>query len=689
MRTLVLCATLFASHGASAQVTFTTVASVNELAFGIQYISRGDGDHRCAPAWFVIEQKRWKCITRSAQGRLEVKSFGWLPNEVAIGSLIRKPIAGDRRLLYAVPLGYLYPIYAFDPVTLQSQLIGSVPNYFYESHRLVDFDGDGTDELMTSHSPGYSNLISLPGGSGPAFQIVGQSPHVPHFAGQFDTDSNDEIGVIGGDRRMTIFDAKTGAQEPLSPTGFHSSAIPVWTGDWDGDGIDEIAAVGAFGGTSLIDFSPTVSQITLAGLPLGLIDWLPRSRDLALWTRDGVAVVDPVTGTSRATFPGSFNPFTPQLPLTLDWDGDGDQDLLWHHDRQPRALWVLQNPAGPAPVQYGAGPKLPIGTVEIDNETRLLSVEAFDQEGSAPLRLRTRNPQSLDLLSDVLLGSGDLTTAKFDVADLHSQPGEELLYNGGGVLALITLQGQVLWQVESVGFRKFASVQVPDFTCSGSACKQILLTDYPFAFPADPTRLRLLDGETGDEIWSRPAGHLHGSAALTDLSGDGVPEILLAAPHLTALHGVTRTVMWEAPLVRNIVRVRRSEDSRRRLAVLTNYGGFSYLDPATGIELRNRKLTPIPFLEDECTDCDMRYLAGTGDTGHWVISHENQASQNIPQTWLLPRNLRGPLVQDSSFIARAISVRAPNRIHVGEDSQALHVFEVPQDSVFEDEFEEW
>ncbi len=700
MRIMFLCSALCLGAAVNAQSPLAATTSFNDLAADIQYIALGNSQHICAPNWFVIEQGRWKCIRRNAQDRLDVVSFGPLPAVLADMSLIRRPIADDRRLLFASATSSKQAVYAFDPVTLEAPSIGVLPpqSFFRASDDLVDFDGDDFDELMLLPSAGGpSRYISLPGAAAPEFQVVGEFPLIQGFAGQFDADSRDEIGIIDSSSRIQLYDAMTGLQEPISISGFHSTSYPLWTGDWDGDGIEELAAVGAFGGPlSLIDLNAAIPRIEFGASgqswrPVELIDWLPGSRDLVLYSRDQFAVVDPATGIARASFTGNFATSAPQLPIELDWDGDGDQDLFWHHREQPSALWLLRNPQKPTAVQYGAGPKLAIGYLGIGNATRLLTIESFDADGSAPMRLRTRNPQSLALLSDVLFGSGDPTLSEFALADLHSQPGKELLYNSGYTLSLHSVDGALLWEREvSEPLRRFASVQIPDFTCSGNACKQVLILDYSIASGSNTARMRLLDSETGNETWSLPSLPMGqgGPLALTDLDGDGVPEVIYQGTGLTVLDGVTRTLRWQSSNIDNVRTVRRTEDSRRRLAALTVLGTLSYLDTATGAELRSLSLVGL-YGSENFFDAEMRYLAHTDNAGLWIISHTGRSLQGAPQTWLVPRNLRGPGAQDSTCIARRFSVQPPTRIHIGEDTQTLHVVDIEQNALFEDEFETW
>jgi hypothetical protein len=305
-------------------------------------------------------------------------------------------------------------------------------------------------------------------------------------------------------------------------------------------------------------------------------------------------------------------------------------------------------------------------------------------------RLRQRDPLTLQVLADLSLPAGG-RGADCTIADLHSSPGMEWFCGGATVMSLYAADGSLLWtrsHPES-SWRRWTSSAIADPTCVGAACRRIILRDTPQSTPVPEHILRLYDSESGNEIWStnrnttaRPA------IALTDLDGDGVPEIvhaesvLVGTSRLVALDGVSREQRWALNGVNVPMTLDRTTDSAGRLAMLEVDGKLSYLDPADGQRLRVVAMLPPGAY---CNVCRIQYLAQGDTTGLWLFNYLDGNSNRALLT--VPRDLRGP-IWHSGYRPDSLRTLAPNLVHVNEGN-SLYALSANQDAVFVDEFEGW
>jgi hypothetical protein len=231
---------------------------------------------------------------------------------------------------------------------------------------------------------------------------------------------------------------------------------------------------------------------------------------------------------------------------------------------------------------------------------------------------------------------------------------------------------------------------VPDATCTGEHCRRVLILDDDFSGPDDT--LRLFDTATGNELWSgtSSADWLERAIGLSDLDGDGVPELLYSdfaiatGVRLVALDGVTRQPRWTtATGIDRPLQTQRTSDSAQRLTLLGEYGGIHYLDPATGAVRRTRYL--IGPDSASCPQlCELRYLSQGATVGQWLVIN---FSDHVLRT--MARDLRGPRwAGGAGYFPNGVAVLGPRLVNIASGT-SIYALQAEIDGIFTDEFEGW
>lgn len=680
------CLLLACGLAARAQVP---IAESYDFAFSFQYIDH-QGPNHCSPDWLVIENGRWFCVRKNAADQLQITQLG----ESILGSvpwiLLRGPVPGDRRLLLAGIAGATggNPVFAFDPLTLAQEVLGNLPAEVQPSGAIaVDRDGDGRPELAmkSASAPARVRLVSLPGGAGPPFAVLAELDVFPILAAQIDADPQQELAYVDG-LSLRFQDASTLQGEAWRPAGTYSDVYPGFAWDADADGLDELAVRTCCPGPlGLLDPArPDWSAMVGVGgperRPLAALAWSSRrSRSLVTWSFNGLGVVDPESGQAVASL-GVHRTLEYAAPLArLDLDADQDEDLLW---LSPGTLWVLRNPDGPWEVQFGSLEKRILGLWPQDGENALATVEQFSGPEPSPLRFRLRDALTLGLLHESDLGRGSLNQ-EFQFGDLHPAPGPELVHSTGGTLTLKGYQGNTLW-TRATWFpfvHQFRQPVAPDFTCRAEGCRRLLVMADQQGSGFD--LILLLDGATGETLLSQDDFSQSQPLALSDLNGDGLPELVYAprtaGSRLTARDGLTGELLWSVAMSEPPVVVKRSAGDPMRLAVLGSFGTLRYLDPANGETLR--QLQPAPG--HSCSNCSLDYLAHGPAAGTWVVGGLGAAGLVGVR-----RDLRG-LAWTLPHLDGSLSALAPDKLHVA-DARSVRLLRLPpDDGIFAVEFEAW
>lgn len=680
---------------ACAQLPLTLALGAGDQALPWDYAGTGI-ESRCGSDWFFLAAEQWTCVRRNGAGALGVISAGLLPEVLDGFVVVRPPLAADRRLLMAGPVEVQGTrILALDPVNLAVEDLGRLPPGGYPNFPFlrVDVEGDGVEELLLTDSPPLgSRLVSLPTSTTPS-QVVRTLAFIPLGAGQFDSDPQSELVTVDALGELTIRDASSLQVEPFSiPGSYFDNGVLVR--DWDSDGIAEIALRSR-------SFRIVLVDVNRPGLPielpvndhaLDLIDWQAAgSLDLLLWSPGMLRVFDPRTGSLLSeVFVPRVGQELPRHVLRMDWDNDGDRDLVWPQLASPNSLWLVRNNGGVSELQAGASYKHVAGEALVGGHPRLVTVEGFLAENGIAARLRTRDPATLELQTDVALAGADIN-ARFAVADFHPADGVEVIAVAQTHVRLHDLSGALLWErpIELPFERSFRNPVFVDASCQGAGCRRLLLLDRAHA-ASGVHRLRLFDTATGNQSWSLDAPLLHRflPLGLTDLDTDGVPELLYADEvggnsTILALDGVSSGLRWQTEMLTRPIGLRQTFAASRRLALLFADGAIAWMRPQDGEFLR-----VAPVLnpgQDACGEsCDFVYLGQGSSSGAFVTS--NLQGRTLATRW---RDLRGPIWSQSrhAYIS-GLAPFADGRVVISSGF-ALYAYDAADDGLHADEFEGW
>jgi len=402
------------------------IAAANDPTLVFRYIGNGI-ESRCGNDLFVIDLGYWKCLRRNGDAPLQVTEFGQATAGLGAPFVIRGPIPGDRRILFAESL-FEPTIRALDPVTAEVVVIGSVGDGLSLSDPplLADHDGDGIPGVVL-RGVGTARILSLPPAAGAPLQVVRNLDFEPRFSGQFDNDPHTEVALVE-QSGVRFFDTQTLLEESWSLQGPNHAQRPSLITDWDQDGVDEIAIMFE-GGLRLVDPNAAGAPILFTHAALnanpsgGRIDWQSTgSRDLAIWSTNGLAVLNPRTGVLLADFFPSESPSNGRsVSLALDWEGDGDGDLMWTTESSSR-LFLLRQGSGLAVHQRRAIAKHVLGYRQLADSPTLLTAERFDGFGAARLDLRSRDPETL-VIDAAIAFDPSVSSGRCSAADVNASSG--------------------------------------------------------------------------------------------------------------------------------------------------------------------------------------------------------------------------------------------------------------------------
>ncbi|CAE8698628.1 unnamed protein product, partial [Polarella glacialis] len=229
----------------------------------------------------------------------------------------------------------------------------------------VDWDGDGDIDLLATNSDGRiqffersanASLIERTGSSNP-FDGIDVGWNAAPCAVDWDEDGDIDLLVGNQDGRIFFFertaDAKligrTGSSNPFDGINAGDNASP-FAVYWDGDGdIDLLASSNSDGRIQFLErsadawltyqtgnFNPFVGIDVGWGAQPCAVDWDGDGDiDLLVGSQDGrIYFFERTADASLVERPGSSNPFVSidvgrsAHPFAVDWDGDGDIDLL-------------------------------------------------------------------------------------------------------------------------------------------------------------------------------------------------------------------------------------------------------------------------------------------------------------------------------------------------------------------------
>ncbi len=658
------------------------LATATDLNLNFEYVARGVPGP-CGAAWFALENFRWVCFDRGAEDIWEVTQTGRSANLFAGYQVLRGLLPGGNHLL--IQQGQVYGLALGGP---QAFVAGSFPALTFPVGvpQLVDAQGDGIPELILGSSNGSpGQLLSLPDFL--PFTIAGDLAWSPPFAmtGQFDADPAGEVARFGASA-IEFLDAGANSAEAYQVSGNYAQPSLAFQGD--GDSALEIAArIDTTQSAALIDLGGTPIPISVAdsGALLGFVpvNWSGDARvELAVLWQNRIVVVDPRSGASLASFANN-SLFNGPLRSShrLDWDGDGDEDVI---SRGNSMLTLLENPQGPRVLQYGAGEKQPIAATTHQGSPAVASAEAMVNG----VHLVLRNAQTLaviqrrrtddDAFIDFLRGG-----------DFSANAGIEAVYpTPSGLRARGVADGSILWTRAPTGAgRLWAHPVVAAAPCAAAACRRVLATDNSEVGVGQTSFVRMLDGDTGNTLWSLSILPLSSqrAAALGDINGDGIPDAIvghavgLQSESLIAIDGASGNVLWQRLLPAAAVAIAISNGDRQRLAILDRESTVNILLTTTGDIVASRRI--YPFSCDIGT-CSLAYVGRPGFPGEWAVR-----APTTSQTFVR-EDLRHITATMSDEAFRETAQVGPGRALVGT-SDSLKLVETPAEELFVDQFEDW
>lgn len=115
-----------------------------------------------------------------------------------------------------------------------------------------------------------------------------------------------------------------------------------------------------------------------------------------------------------------------------------------------------------------------------------------------------------------------------------------------GAASPVVVLAQGSWSKQLPGLGTFSSPRIADL--NGDGVGDVILGAGREEFQACDSAIIALDGKTGQLLWTLPAkDQVFGSAALKDIDGDGIPDVIISgrSSELQAVSGKTGNLLWK------------------------------------------------------------------------------------------------------------------------------------------------
>ncbi len=515
--------------------------------------------------------KNWHVLRHNpASGRYEIvftsdDNPDYFSDRTEINSVSVYELSGKTHVLIGYTTGKLL---VFDGATLSRKRELDVSTAEIVSVVVADGDNDGIEEIMVSTEDDTYLYNPLTFQKESEFGLGGREISV----GNVDNDPELEIVFVEGpviEYNGTVFTQEWDFSE-FTPGRWLELA------DLDGDGVQEIIAARAWTYIDVLDArnKTPIGQITTPTniSQLKVADVNGNGKPDILYGDQQHGYVHAVDGMSLVELWRLENPSSGAPGIEVaDVDDDGELEVIWgagsnstapdflsvHSISTLESEFVNVDEGGP----YRA---LAIGNTDADNADEIVFAadEGDSYDGShwvsmTPLHVIS----SVDFSPkwntfDYDLGNRYYAYYDLAVGDIDGGGDNEIVSTAESAGGLSTIDGvnKALKSSERIGSDTILSVGLADFDGDGDD-EIVGMTD---------NQLHIVDGATLDIIWSSivlastPGAN---SIEATDLSGDGIPDLIASLGRLLIIDGDTKFY---------------------RQTTESNYGGFSIVEDADG-----------------------------------------------------------------------------------------------------------
>ncbi|QBB72348.1 VCBS repeat-containing protein [Pseudolysobacter antarcticus] len=647
----------------------------------------------CGGAMFGIERRyysangdAWVCVSPNAtSGKMDIVNWGYFGT--FLDRVVRNPTATDRNFILANDNNLI----ALDPVTLQQISIGTFnpPVNTVNSGTVFELLPEHVNEILINTADGWE-IRTFPGGNLLFSHMFGER-RVGHFLSSQST----QLVDVGNDQ-FDLYDAHNGQFVRTVQSPQTRGIFGIY--DWAGDGLDNIYFSNIsvqlssmnLSTTSTVRAGSTADFLLYSATP---VKWSGSKPALAGVWYDAVRVFNPVSGALLYTETLPVNAIQQSISSfwATDYNADGKQDLLWTAGNNLHFLpnggpsRYLQTATGGYQVAGMTGPGFDVlvtGDTYFDGEKNesYLDIVLREPETLHEI-LRRTDPAPVD--SRVFVGQYAATTDSVLITA-----------DEGRIAAERLTDGKPLWEIDNDKFSSgnaWDSFAVPPSTCTGVACKRMLIASIAFDSNTHGSFLQVIDTRDGTTLWSStPDIYLdYGSRqiAFADMNGDGVPDIVRMHPYqenmqmagvLQMIDGATFQVLWSATYAPNNidpVAIAVATIGRPNVAVWTG-STLTLLDAADGHIIASAPtVAQVDYYRSS-----LHFVALSPDEGVWMI-----ASGATDVEWL-PADLSRP-VQTLAVPAVETIAGGVDGVVFGAGPEGVFRMVIPTDHLFTDGFE--